>query len=82
MPLTSITSEEEAVILAKLNFLTDDKGSESFHNLTEGKYLEYLDDNIVMRKAYDKMLTRDGYNLLMDASGVRGPKTEITNKIT
>ena len=81
MPLTSITVEEETKIFASLNFLTEGLATESFNDLIEGKYLKYLNDNIMMRKAYDRMLTRDGYNQLMDASGARGPKTELTNKI-
>ena len=81
MPLTSITAEEETKIFASLNFLTGGLGTESFNDLVEGKYLKYLNDNIVMRKAYDKMLTRDGYNQLMDASGARGAKIGLSNKI-
>ena len=81
MPLTAITAEEETKIIANLNTLTDNKGTDSLNNLVDGKYLPLLDDNILMREAYDQMLTRDGYELLMDASGARTTKKEITNKI-
>ena len=65
MPLTAITAAEETQIIANLNTLTDNKGTDSLNNLVLGKYLPLLDDNLLMRKAYDQMLTRDGYELLI-----------------
>ena len=72
MPLTKITAAEETKIIANLNTLTNNKATDSLNNLVDGKYLQFLDDNLLMRKAYDQMLTRDGYNLLIGASGAGG----------
>lgn len=56
-------------------------GLDSLNELAKGKYLPSLNDNLYMRKAYIEMLSLDGYELLMEASGARGAKNPITSKI-